>query len=213
MSDTLLDFNVVYVKNIATIPDLWNNDMEYLRSRISTNRSISGDRLTLDDGRIYEGAKTLVDMLELMFFIKRPFVLNQVHVELSNQTDFPHALLTATIRVEDGPDVYGPIDIHFIFTNAGQRTNYGGFITSAVASTGTAKPITSGVGTTLIRDHFGNVPPLEKYVSLDEKYCYKAGQALRYCENIPTPSEFVNELDMAISDIMEGLAMLATKEE
>lgn len=201
MLGMLLDFNVTYVRNIADNPAMWSADMDYLRSRVSTNRSMVADRLSMEDNRLYEGAKTLVDMLDYLRLIKTGFILNEVHIEVNNDTSFPHAMLAAVLRTfsSDGTPL-GPITIYFIYTNVGQKTVNGAFITSIQAKRGDCIPLRSGVGGFVIRDYFGNVPALEKYVDLDRPYCYKAGPSLRYSENMPTPSEYINELDMCITD-------------
>ena len=145
-------------------------------------------------------------MLDYCRLTKIRFILNEVHIEINDDITFPHAMLTATIRTfGDDHAPLGPIVINFIFTNVGQRTANGGFVTSLKAQRGDTVPYQSGVGNLVIRDHFGNVPALEKYVKLDEPFCYKAGTSLRYSENLPTPSEFINEMDMCISDANDYL--------
>lgn len=198
MLGMLIDFNVTYVRNITDNPAMWSADMDYLRSRISTNRSMAADRLSMAGNRLYEGAKTLIDMLDILRLMKTRFIMNEVHVEISGDSTFPHSTVTATLRMFDGEVPIGPVEISLIYTNAGQRTINGGFIVALRAHRGDAIPFSDGIGNIVIRDHFGNVPALEKYVDLDKPYCYKAGQSLRYSENMPTPSEFVNEIDMAV---------------
>lgn len=207
MSGSLLNFSVVYVRNIVKTYDLWTADMDYLRSRISTNRSMVSDRLSLAASRLYEGAKTLVDMLALLRLLEHRFILNEVHVEIDDDISYPHAMLTAilrTFRSDDHP--LGPIVLRFIYTNVGQKNNLGGFIITLSATTGATLPHRSGIGDTVIRDYFGNVSAMDKYVDQSKPYCYKAGQSLRYSENFPTPSAFVADVDTLLADATEYLA-------
>ena len=166
------------------------------------------------DNRLYEGAKTLVDMLDIIRMTRAKFILNEVGVEISNDISFPHAMITSMIRIFDGDNnPHGPITIRMIYTNAGQKTHYGAFITSIQSNRGDTIPLRSGIGDTVIRDFFGNIPALEKYVDLDKPFCYKAGQSLRYSENLPTPSEYVNEIDLCISDACEYLKQKPEEKE
>lgn len=217
MAGMLIDFNVAYVRNISDNPAIWTVDMDYLRSRVSVNRSFNNERLSLADNRLFEGAKTLIDMLDYSRLVHTNFILNDVHVEIDNDISFPHALLTARVRTFDPATGFplGPISIHLIYTNVGQRTVNGAFIVALQATRGDRPAFETGLGNTIIRDQFGNVPVLEKYTKLDRPYCYKASVSLRYSENMPTPSEFINDLDNALKDTTEYLRIPETvvKEE
>ena len=64
MLDPFVKFTIVYPDNAMIVKQMRHEDMEYLRYRILTDRSERKPMVSVDTSRFYEGAKTLVDLLE-----------------------------------------------------------------------------------------------------------------------------------------------------
>ena len=187
----LLEFSVDYNYLSSARPNIIRLDMEYLKSRIMSNRSMNTTRLSLSDGRLYEASKTLIDVIDYTLQADIDIGVKRIDVVIDNDIDLPIVKITTKVVVFK-PKVYGPFTVDFMYTMAGQKSEYGGFIVVFRPDLEELSPST--VGDVLIHEHFGVIPALDKLVGVPDATCLKSAKILSFSENFPTPSELIYNL-------------------
>lgn len=187
----LLEFSVDYNYLTSARPNIIRLDMEYLKSRIMSNRSANTMRLSLNDGRLYEASKALIEVIDYTLQADIDIGVKQINVVIDNDIDLPITKITAKVVVFK-PKVYGPFTVDFIYTMAGQKSKYGGFIVVFRPDLEELEPST--VGDTPVHEHFGVIPALDALINVPNATCLKSAKSLTFSENFPTPSELIYNL-------------------
>lgn len=185
-------FSVEYPEEYGVWFPTYSKDMDYLISRILTYRSAHTMMMDPETSQYYEGAKTLVEILDLFFTTGIMKTCKSVQVNIENTKD---------------SDQCNCAEINFAFNvdreivnNAGELTarEYGNYYISLLYTRETADPSgifiihgrntnnlnTFTVGSTLVSE----VDVITENLNwLDESAkCFPAGPILKYSENFPT---------------------------
>ena len=178
-----------YVNLIAEFPDsisairtMCNHDLEYLRNCVLTDRSIRDPNMSVDTSRYYEGAKTLVDLVEYtdpVFDIIKPRKLElridigdaiekSVYIAVDSEV-LPKAL--RQYRIGTG----AMVNILYRYNSPCDGNPYGTYTIDVTVSTGKE-------GKTISTTPF----------------CVSSGQILKYSYNFPMPSHFADIMERTI---------------
>jgi len=207
MSNCLLDLNIKYDSTA------WAEDIDYLRAKVSVNRSAHGSIINEVNSRYYEGAKTLVDLLDyshlsgciesLMNLSLRIDPEPSENIPMSELDALVYARTNETIKDlgEENLQLAGLVKLNFVFTNAGIKSTNGAYIITVTApGLDSSKKIT--IGTVSAFEHLGNFVRGTRFFEDSGDKCYPAGPTLRYSENFPTPSTFAVQMRRAINTVI-----------
>ena len=215
-SPKALSANVVYPSGYNSKNPLYEYDIEYLKSRILTYRSAHSKQIDPTTSQYYEGAKTLVELLDI---ICRFGVVNEIynmHISLNNEPGkFPESRVNFIMRTTQLADIGGPeqqinVEITLLYTGKTDHT-CGMFIIAGhiveldsnneVIYRDKSKFFT--VGDTDITTLYNNIPDTILSI-VDMGKCFKAGEILKYSENFPTYSKLSDDIIKGIISISDN---------
>ena len=193
MNSKLLSVNVDY----TSIPEEelsagWSDEMDYLRSRILTERSVAGQSLTISDGVLFEVARTLVDLVDYTLRGWTSYIEDiTTIIDRGEGGGLPVACIETTLRHTNRPS-----HIHCqYFYSPVPYAPHGAFFINIISSLDAKFRRVVGISDT-INDTREILP---------EK-CFKAGKVLKYSENFPSPVNMRLMVDSEIRSVMEEVA-------
>lgn len=132
---------VEYPEDYRYTNTFYNNDIEYLKSRILTHRSINSSKVDPVTSQYYEGAKTLVELMDIVHrtgMVHRIFNVS-ITIDTSNDVKLPeasitfimephHTTLCDTINIEEKPFIIMTL---LYTTKIDNHCHYGNIVSKA----------------------------------------------------------------------------------
>ena len=182
----------------------WKYDMDYLRHKIMTHRSITNVTDTTIS-RYYEAAKTLVDCLDVTDKAISFADLVSIDINIRPFTRWATSVLTATYLYRhnlESDSIYNfEMKINYIYI--GRNKQCGLYMVELVAE----KPyyIRKTIGVTTITEAYSRISKEAPYIRDNNDMCFQAGATLRYSENLPIPSVFYHMIHKAADEVIDTM--------
>ena len=195
----LFTFTVPYSDAVSPgmFMTFYRNELEYIKTRIRTFRSIHSSDLDTETSQYYEGAITCVDVFDIFCRTGTVVDIKPLMVTIDNTSGhFPHVLLTTKLKLAE----YGAkIALSIYYTRHTKFVGVGMFVVRCQLLEDDWETYIPGkeftVGDVIAECLMPNDLSWthESFTSLFSDKCFQAGNVLKYSENFWSPSILASE--------------------
>ena len=204
-----IDYNNIAESFISRFKE---EDLDYIRSKIMTDRSLKGNEVLMKDSYFYEGAKTLVDLLE---YVLKSIVIGMgpydsaivvdnvetikirtIELSIDNFADeIPYSSVKAEFQLTFTDKTKDILTFIGIYSNLGKPFHHGAFLNMFVYH-----GVCMSYGDSTME---GDIPDVNGMHIPKTARIFKCGKAMKYCLNFPPPTIYMDGIVSTIRQLLQ----------